>query len=135
MDYCKHLWSDMRPLDYHPEVIKAIHYMSDNYIEIKSIPEVASAINVNYHTLRDRFSRETRITLEGFLIRTRLNAALGKLADKSRLIKQIAWDVGYEYEDQLTRAFRKYLNTTPQMIRVQSDFSQGISKALNKIKS
>jgi len=117
-----------------PEVLQAIAYIEENFSEIRYVTEIANNLGLNYHTLRDRFRRETRVRLKDFLTRTRLKQALKLLMETDKLIKEIAWDVGFRHEGQLVRSFRKYFQTTPQMMRTQARVSVHITKALEHAK-
>ena len=116
------------------EVMQAIAYIEENFSEIRHVSEIANNLSLNYHTLRDRFRRETRLRLKDFLTRVRIIRALKLLTETDKLIKEIAWEVGYNHEGQLVRAFRKYLEMTPQIIRTQDRVSHHITEALELAK-
>lgn len=98
-------------------VRRAAEYIRRRHASIRRIPQVAVDLDINYHTLRVRFRRETRLTLEQFLTRVRVEQALVLLDRDDLYIKEIAWEVGFQHEGQLTRAFQKLLGRTPQSIR------------------
>jgi transcriptional regulator GlxA family with amidase domain len=102
---------------YSREVEKAIRYMEKNFQYIDSISEIASHVDMNYHTLRDRFRRETKICMKEFLICVRVQHALFLLNNKNMLIKEIAWSVGFWHEKQLSRTFQKLFNRSPRALR------------------
>jgi len=111
--------------------MQAIHFIETEYERIESVRDIAEHINMNYHTLRERFRRETRLRLKDFLTRTRIDKAVEQLTDSNRLIKEIAWEVGFKHEGQMIRSFRKYLNTTPQNIRTNGRIALRLKKALS----
>ena len=94
---------------------------------------MAVELEINYHTLRVRFRRETRLTLEQFLTRVRVEQALALLDRDDLYIKEIAWEVGFQYEGQLTRAFQKLLGKTPQSIRATNRIQDMIKAGLDQI--
>ncbi len=101
---------------------------------IQSVTQIAELVGVNYHTLRSRFRRETRLTMEECLIRNRVCLACRLILESSKQIKEIAWDVGYQNENQLTRATKKYLGLTPQIIRRHAKLSNMVSRGLHQAK-
>ena len=111
-------------------VDEVFHHVNKHYGSIKSVTDIASALGHNYHTLRSRFRREARITLEEFLARVRVVRALELILETDLLIKEIAWEVGYRYEDQLARAMKRWLGFTPQLVRRQHRLSRSISRGL-----
>ena len=113
-------------------VTEVFGYVSQHYGSIKSVTEIASSLGQNYHTLRNRFRREARMTLEELLARVRVVHALELILETDLLIKEIAWEVGYRYEDQLARAMKKWLGFTPQIVRRQHLLTRSISRGLSR---
>ncbi len=111
-------------------VAEVFGHVNQHYQSIKSVTEIASELGHNYHTLRNRFRREVRITLEEFLARVRVVHALELILETDLLIKEIAWEVGYRYEDQLARAMKKWLGFTPQIVRRQHLLTRSIARGL-----
>ena len=98
------------------EVVSAIQFIREHFRTIKSVRDVASAIQVEYNTLRGKFRRETRQTLIEYLTRIRLENARAMFRE-DLLLKEIAWKVGYAYENQFIRAFVKNYGKTPREVR------------------
>lgn len=113
-------------------VAEVFHHVNEHYGSIKSVTGIASDLGHNYHTLRSRFRRETQMTLEEFLARTRVVRALELILETDLLIKEIAWEVGYRYEDQLARAMKKWLGFTPQIVRRQHLLTRSIARCLSR---
>ncbi len=113
-------------------VAEVISHVNQHYGSIESVTEIASALGHNYHTLRNRFRREVRLTLEAFLTRVRVVSALELILETDLLIKEIAWEVGYRYEDQLARAMKKWLGFTPQIVRRQHLLTRSIARGLSR---
>lgn len=120
--------------EFSPPVRGAIDYIGQRAGAIQSVTQVAEHLGVNYHTLRSRFRRETRLTLEQCLIMARVELARGLIVNTDKQIKEIAWDVGYPNENQLTRSMKKYLGLTPQVIRRQHRLSGAASRLLQHAK-
>jgi len=115
-----------------PQVGEAIEVITTQYATLQSVREVARKVGCNYHTLRSRFRRETRMTLEQCLIRTRLLHAARLLVESDLLVKEIAWEVGFRYEHQLTRSMKKWLGATPQVLRRLSRVSRLVAAGLSR---
>jgi two-component system response regulator YesN len=115
-------------------VNESLAYIQDNPRGIQSVTQIADSVGVNYHTLRSRFRRETRLTMEECLIRSRVYMACQMILEGSKQIKEIAWDVGYHNENQLTRATKKYLGLTPQVMRRHGKITSMVSKGLHQAK-
>ncbi|KMY67004.1 hypothetical protein AAU61_13720 [Desulfocarbo indianensis] len=113
-------------------VQRALRYISLNYKELYSVRQVAAELGLSYHTLRSRFRREVRLTMEDFLSRTRVVQALRLMLSSDLLVKEIAWQVGYRYEEQLSRAMKKLLGRTPHVFRRQHQNRQLIMAGLAK---
>jgi transcriptional regulator GlxA family with amidase domain len=113
-------------------VSESLAVIQDQSRSIQSVTQIAELVGVNYHTLRSRFRRETRLTLEECLIRKRVLLACKMILESSKQIKEIAWDVGYHNENQLTRATKKYLGLTPQIIRRHAKLSNMVCKVLHQ---
>ncbi|MBI5523255.1 MAG: helix-turn-helix transcriptional regulator [Desulfarculus sp.] len=112
-------------------VRKSLAYIEYHSPSIQSVLQIAQHVGVNYHTLRSRFRRETRLTLEECLIRSRVGLACQMILYGDKQIKEIAWDVGYQNENQLTRATKKYLGLTPHIIRRQARLCGMVNDQLN----
>lgn len=115
-------------------VRRAAEYIRLRHASIRRIPQVAVDLEINYHTLRVRFRRETRLTLEQFLTRVRVEQALIMLNREDLYIKEIAWEVGFQHEGQLTRAFQKLLGRTPQSIRVGNRIKGMVEAGLDQMR-
>lgn len=116
-------------------VRESLAYIQDDAPSIQSVMQIAQRVGVNYHTLRARFRRETRLTLEECLIRIRVGLACLMILQSDKQIKEIAWDVGYSNENQLTRATKKYLGLTPQIIRREGKLTNMVSQVLQQAKN
>ena len=115
-------------------VRRAIDYIEAQYPHIESIPEIAEAIEENYHNLRTRFRRETGQTLEEYLIRTRLKEAAALLRETNLLVKEICWQVGYTDEAHFGKRFREHYGATPLSYRYRKRMSRLITDTLAKLK-
>ena len=113
-----------------PEVASAWQYIIQNATRIQSVAEVAEYLDLNYHTLRNRFRRETGRTLKEHLICVRLLEAVLLLSGSDDLVKEIAWKVGFNLEGQLCRAMKDRLGVTPQVLRGRTRMIRLVDSAL-----
>lgn len=115
-------------------VRQAIDHIEAHYTEIQSVPEIADAVEENYHNLRTRFRRETGQTLEEYLIRTRLEAAATLLTETTLLVQEICWKVGYRDEAHFGKRFREQYGTTPLSYRYRKRLLRLIADTLARFK-
>ena len=112
------------------EVKSAILYMEEKYQSIRSVQEIAGNLSISYNTLRTKFRRETRLTLIDYLTRLRLKRAL-ELFTSDKLLKEIAWEVGYSDENQFIRAFIRVFNKRPKEVRTEYIIQKRTDNALS----
>jgi hypothetical protein len=70
-------------------------------------------LNPCHDSLRHRFRKLFGISPQGMLIRLRMDRAKELLRTSNLSIKEIAYELGYSRQHDLTRAFHKYTGTSP----------------------
>jgi hypothetical protein len=71
-------------------------------------------LNPCHDSLRHRFSKIFGISPQGMLIRLRMDRAKELLRTSHLSVKEIAHQLGYSRQHDLTRAFHKYVGTSPR---------------------
>jgi hypothetical protein len=70
-------------------------------------------LNPCHDSLRHRFRKLFGISPQGMLIRLRIDRAKELLRSSNLSVKEIAYELGYSRQHDLTRAFHKYTGTSP----------------------
>lgn len=85
-----------------------------------SIADLADAVGMSGRQLASRFRATTGQTLRDFLAASRLERAKLLLRDHRLLIKQVAFDCGFQSSAAFAAAFHRSTGATPQGYRAQS---------------
>ena len=115
-------------------VALAKQFIEQNYSTIQSVTEVADHIAEPYNTLRLKFPREMKCTLEDYLIGARLRAAEELLLNSNLSVKEISWKVGYRDEAHFCKLFKEVHGATVKTYRHRRRFSFLISRTLGKLR-
>jgi hypothetical protein len=78
-------------------------------------------LNPGHDSLRHRFRRLFGTSPQGMLIRLRMERAKELLRTSSLSVKEIANELGYSRQHDLTRAFRKHTGTSPSEWKTRSN--------------
>ena len=87
--------------------------------EGRSLGHLARACELPLRTLSSRCKNTTGMTLRQYAAQTRLQKAVALLADPRLLIKQVAYQAGFNNAAAFSAAFRKELGVTPEEFRHQ----------------
>ena len=82
-----------------------------------SVSEFAQMMGWNENQLTRTFRQAVGMTVTAYLQRARMEAAYQKLASTGQTVTEVALDVGYEYANNFTTAFRRYFGVTPKQVR------------------
>jgi hypothetical protein len=80
-------------------------------------------LNPCHDSLRHRFRKIFGISPQGLLIRLRMDRAKELLRTSSLSVKEIAHELGYSRQHDLTRAFHKHTGTSPSEWKMQASGS------------
>jgi AraC family transcriptional regulator len=92
----------------------------DSVGDTPTLGELASETGMCPQSLASAFRKTTGETLRSFLANSRLERAKKMLLDRSRLVKQVAYDCGFKNAASFTAAFRKATGMTPGDYRALS---------------
>jgi transcriptional regulator GlxA family with amidase domain len=101
-------------------VARAVEWLKQNPPKV-SLPELARRIGTTPRTLSRAFQKELGMSPGRYLIAKRLDAAAQQLASTKRMIKDIAFEAGYQSVSQFNAAFRKANGCTPSEHRAKGD--------------
>jgi AraC family transcriptional regulator len=90
-----------------------------NEDEGHSLRDLAQACDLPVRTLSSRFKNTTGTTLRHYAAQLRLEKAMALLADPRLLVKQVAYQAGFNNAAAFSAAFRKELGVTPEEFRRQ----------------
>jgi AraC-like DNA-binding protein len=103
----------------HPLVDKARRFIEESYSRRISLSAVAESLAISPNYLSRLFRRETGMTLTAYIQRVRLERAKLLLAEETRTISEIAYQVGYQNYRDFYRNFVKYERASPRQLRRQ----------------
>ena len=106
-------------VDRHPdELITQIQFwMRTNLSTSLSLSNVAHRFNISQRTLTRRFKAATGVNPSEYWQKLRLASAQDLLSSSNLSIQEIAFQVGFHDQANLTRLFKKTLNLTPREYR------------------
>ncbi len=106
-----------------PLVGHALARLHDRPADSWSLERLAKEIGTSRSALADRFTHLVGQPPMRYLTQWRLQLAAGMLADGAAKVSAVAQDVGYDSEAAFSRAFKKFVGTSPAAWRQQSTAS------------
>ncbi len=98
-------------------VENAIRYIRSHVAENISLESLANEANLSVYYFAHIFKEQTGFSPIEFVINTRLDQAKILLAQTSRSVEEIAWEVGYSSASSLTNIFTRRLAVSPGQYR------------------
>jgi len=92
---------------------QVLKFIEENLEKGLTLEKVAKQFNLNYTYLCELFKREVGMSFSEYLIKIRIKRAKKLLRDKSLLIKQISYKVGYRHISNFNRDFKKQTELSP----------------------
>ena len=89
-------------------------HMRKNYFRIKTVDELAVELNIDPAYLSRVFRRFHNDTPYRFLIRLKMGHAASLLLSSRRLVKDIAFELGYENPFHFSRTFKLVYGVSPE---------------------
>ena len=100
---------------------------------IKCLQTTVSDLGYNYNTLRAKFWREYGISMQDYLVKSKLEKAKELLALDEFLIKQVAREIGYRDEATFVRQFKKIYGITPGMYQQRIQIENLVTYILQRV--
>jgi len=97
------------------ETVKTV--IAKNYNRINNTVDVASIMNCNYETLREKFPKDTGITIRQYLFDVRCRYVKHYLKTTDWKLYRIAKTTGFKDEKHLGRVFQKIVGMSPDNYR------------------
>jgi two-component system response regulator YesN len=102
----------------HKEIIHmVVEYIQYQYADIQSLEDISEEMHVNYHSLRESFSKEMGMTMCQFLNRIRCKKAREILRTTDLKLYAVAQDVGFRNDKYFIKVFEKYEGISPKNYR------------------
>ena len=94
-----------------------MHYIDTHLYSIKSLSEVATALNYNYSYLSALFKKETGKTLSEYDRAKRMEAAKTLIMEHKKTVEEIAYDLNYASVFSFSKAFKAAVGVSPEAYR------------------
>ncbi len=93
---------------------RTLRYMRRNYFSIKSIEQLADEVNIDAAYLSRIFRRFHKDTPYRFLVRLKMGHAASLLLNSGKLVKNVAFELGFENPFHFSRAFKSVYGISPE---------------------
>jgi len=116
-------------LNYYVSVInKTVEYIEDSIGERLTLAELSGKFNISDFHFNRMFKTVTGITLKQYILGRKLTRAMEQLKSTTEPIIDIALDLGFEYPEVFSRAFKKQFGLSPACFRDDRPSLKGIQK-------
>ncbi|HEX2945474.1 MAG TPA: helix-turn-helix domain-containing protein [Clostridia bacterium] len=102
---------------YSMHVNRVLKYIRNHYTEKITLEKLAEYVRKNPVYLSSLFMKETKISLSDHINKTRVNESIKLLEFSDKSINEIAYAVGYSYQNHFSAMFKKFTGMTPQEYR------------------
>ena len=102
-------------------VVRAMDYMDAHLHDKLSLKEIAEYVDLAPAYLSDLFHKETGLTVTGYILRRRIQAAKNMLIDTDQKIAEIAEVLAFSNASHFQRLFKKETGYTPHQYRQFGD--------------
>lgn len=110
----------LRTLPHLGKVGKAADFIRDNLSQRIYLSDVAAQVNVSERHLQRMFNRVFGLTMQQFIIHSRVHAAAHRLVHTERPISEIAMDLGFSDQAAFSNTFRNILGMPPRAYRAEN---------------
>lgn len=110
-------------------ITEAIDYIECNIDESLQLADISTRAGISDYHFNRIFKTVTGITLKQYVLGRKLTIALEQLRNTDKSVIEIAMDLGFEYPEVFSRAFKKQFGVSPANIRKQKNEIYGIKKA------
>ncbi len=108
---------------------EAVDYIEDNIGEKLSLVEVAARFAISHFHFNRMFKTVSGVTLKQYILGRKLSKAMEQLKSTNRPIIDIALDLGFEYPEVFSRAFKKQFGVSPAYFRESSPLVEVVPRA------
>lgn len=120
------------PSTYHNKVILlAKKYVEEN-IDSASLERAAEYVGLSPGYLSKLYRQETNISFSEYLLHVRMVRGMQLLNDVRIRVYEVSYQVGYKYQKNFSREFRRYFGISPSEYREGIPPAKGLSEAEKK---
>lgn len=106
-----------RPRDPNDSIAQAIRYMNQHLLEPLSVQQVAQAVNLSASHFSRQFKARTGYSPYEYIVLRRIDRAKYLLTSTRQSIKEIAYQIGYNSEENFIHSFQKHVGISPGLFR------------------
>jgi AraC-like DNA-binding protein len=96
---------------------RIVKYIQKHHQDAITVQQIARRSGLSVRQLHRKFCPLFSMSVQEFIVRTRLQSAKTALMHSDSAISQIALDCGFYDQSSMTRLFRKYIGMTPLKFR------------------
>lgn len=96
---------------------RVVEHIHENYRERLPVTNLARLAHLSDRQLNRRFQETFRMSVQEFVMRTRIQAASDELVTSDKSVAQIAGEYGFCDQSAFTRQFRQHTGETPLAFR------------------
>ena len=93
---------------------RILQHLRNNYFRLRTIDELATEVNIDAAYLSRVFKRFHQESPYRFLIRLKMGHAASLLLSTRRLVKDIAFEMGFENQFHFSRTFKSVYGVSPE---------------------
>lgn len=108
---------------------QAVNYIEESIGESITLPRIAKQFNISEYHFDRLFHGIVGTSLKQYILGRKLTLALEQLDDTGTSIINVAMNVGFEYPEVFSRAFKKQFGISPRTYRLNKPRIEGVSKA------
>lgn len=98
-------------------IARSIRYMNQHLFEALSVQQVAQAVNLSPSHFSRQFKARTGYSPYEYIVLRRIDKAKYLLTSTRQSVKEIAYQIGYNSEENFIHSFQKHVGISPGLFR------------------
>ena len=98
-------------------IARSIRYMNQHLFESLSVQQVAQAVNLSPSHFSRQFKARTGYSPYEYIVLRRIDKAKYLLTSTRQSVKEIAYQIGYNSEENFIHSFQKHVGISPGLFR------------------